>query len=86
MGCGKYQFCVWPDLSVILVGRRPGLPIRVFLLALLVSALAYVDLSLIGLAWVVVVFGVPCVLAPVSRIPLREEFVRKEEELEEKTV
>ena len=28
-----------------------------------VSALACVDLSLIGLAWVVAVFGVPCVLA-----------------------
>ena len=51
-----------------------------------VSALACVDLSLIGLAWVVVVFGVPCVLAPVCRIPLREEFVRREEELEEETV
>ena len=41
------------------------------------------------LAWVcvgvVVVFGVPCVLAPVSGIPLREELVRKEEEFGEET-
>ena len=51
----------------------------------LVCALVFVDLSLIVLVWVVVVFGVPCVLAPVSRIPLREEFVREEEEFGEET-